>query len=237
LRLDAIIANAGVEMIEFTMAEGVETTLLVNVVSTMLLNIAVLPKLRETSAEHNTITTITAVGSSVHIFGATESLVQPTKGSGIDIFDLLSDPVTADMGKPGVPMSPRYALSKTILHGVLPQLAARASRPGHEEQVIVNCVNPGWCASEIARNKPSPAFMQNLMFALIGRTTEQGSRTLVHGIFAGPESNGQYLSECRVLPESDFLRSEKGNEVRKWLWEELIARIEKISPETAGFLE
>lgn len=236
-RLDAFIANAGVEMVEFETAEGVETTLTVNVISTMLLNIAVLPKLRETSTKHGTTTVITTVGSSVHIFGATDSLVSPAKQEGEDTFDLLSDPATADVGGPDVSMSPRYTLSKAILHAVLPHLAMRASRPDREEQVVVNCVNPGWCASDISRHKTPPGLMQKLSFALVGRTVEQGSRTLVHGILAGKETNGQYLSECRETLESDFLRSEKGLEVGERLWRELLARIKKISPETAEFVE
>lgn len=75
------------------------------------------------------------------------------------------------------------------------------------------------------------------MFAVMGRTAEQGSRALVHAILAGKQSNGCYMSECRAKPESEFLRSKKGIEARERLWKELIARIRRISPETAGFIE
>jgi hypothetical protein len=36
------------------------------------------------------------------------------------------------------------------------------------------------------------------MRAKIGRTTEMGSRTLLHGALAGKETHGKYLSECEI---------------------------------------
>lgn len=236
-RLDAFIANAGVELMEFTLAEGLETTLTVNVVSTMLLNMAVLPKLRETSTRFGISTTLTVVGSMVHIFGPPELMKPPPREKDMDTFDMLSDPATADMGQPDSGMSPRYSLSKTLLHAVMPYFAKCASRPDRKEQVVVNWLNPGWCESELARHKATPALAQRMTFAAIGRTAEQGSRTLVHAILAGEQSHGKYLSECREIAESDFLRSEKGVEVRKRLWTELMARIEKISVEIARVIE
>jgi retinol dehydrogenase-12 len=229
-RLDAFIGNAGVRLTQFTLTEGTETTITVNVISNMLLNIGVLPKLRETSAKHGITTTLTIVGSMMHIFGPPESIASPPDGKGIDTFDLLSDSEIADMG-------PRYSLSKTLIHAVLSQLATVASRPGKNEQVIVNWVNPGWCASELDRHKKAPPLIQRLAFAIMGRTAEQGSHTLVHGIVAGKQTHGCYLSECRAKPESEFLRSDRGIKARERLWQELMVRIKKMSPETACLIE
>lgn len=36
-----------------------------------------------------------------------------------------------------------------------------------------------------------------VMKALLARTTEGGSRTLVHAAVVGMESHGKYLSECQ----------------------------------------
>jgi len=36
------------------------------------------------------------------------------------------------------------------------------------------------------------------MRALMGRTAEMGSRTLIYGLKAGQESHGKYLTECEV---------------------------------------
>ena len=50
------------------------------------------------------------------------------------------------------------------------------------------------------------------MLRFIGRPAEVGARTLPSAIAAGPESHGQYLSECRVKRASVFVKSRKGNE-------------------------
>ena len=65
---------------------------------------------------------------------------------------------------------------------------------------------------------------------VIGRSSEEGSRTLVHGAVAGKEAHGQYLSECQVKPASAFVRSKEGENLQKRLWEELMAKLEIISP-------
>jgi hypothetical protein len=36
------------------------------------------------------------------------------------------------------------------------------------------------------------------MNAELGRTAEEGSRTLLHGALGGQETHGKYLSECEV---------------------------------------
>ena len=65
-------------------------------------------------------------------------------------------------------------------------------------KVIMNLVNPGLCHSELARESGWGLYLMKLLLA---RSTEVGSRTLVHGgTDAGAESNGQYLDSCKVTP-------------------------------------
>jgi retinol dehydrogenase-12 len=52
--------------------------------------------------------------------------------------------------------------------------------------------------------------IQAFVFRRIGRTSEEGARTLVHSIVAGEESHGMYTSECVVKPESVWMRSSEG---------------------------
>jgi retinol dehydrogenase-12 len=40
--------------------------------------------------------------------------------------------------------------------------------------------------------------MSNLMSAIIARTTEVGSRTLVAGVAGGEESHGAYMADCQI---------------------------------------
>lgn len=222
-RLDGFIANAGVEMIDFELAEGLETTLTVNAVSTYLIAIGVVPKLEESSKKYSTATTLTIVGSMIHTFGPDSQLDTPETQ---DILTALSDPTTADMEN-------RYPLSKLIDHQYFHNFAQRVTSRAAKQNadVIVNIVNPGWCASELDRYKINKSLFERGMFAMIGRTTEEGSRTLVHAITAGKETHDQYLSECRIKPESDYMQSERGRQTSRRMWRELLVRLDKISPE------
>lgn len=65
-RLDVVVANAGIYVYEFEMAEDDESTITVNNVSTLLMGIMLLPKLRETSIRHKKETVLTFTGSFVH---------------------------------------------------------------------------------------------------------------------------------------------------------------------------
>lgn len=58
------------------------------------------------------------------------------------------------------------------------------------------------------------------MISLIARTTEVGSRTLVHASLWGTkeEVNGKYLNACRVEEESDYAVSDKGAKAQDRLW-------------------
>ena len=93
----------------------------------------------------------------------------------------------------------------------------------------MNLVNPGWCDTELSRHKGKP-LMERINAVIFMRTAEQGGRTLVHAVTAGKETNGEYLSECVVKSQSGFVRSERGEEVRKRVWKELVARLQGIEP-------
>jgi retinol dehydrogenase 12 len=81
------------------------------------------------------------------------------------------------------------------------ELAARVT---HESKstaptVIINCMTPGACKSDFDRESTGIGkMMSNLMSALLARTTEVGSRTLVAGVAAGEESHGTYMADCRI---------------------------------------
>ena len=133
-RLDAVVLNAGVELTEFELAEGIESTLTINVVSTLLLAQLVLPKLGETGSAREVDTHLTFVGSMIHIFAKTKQLCGAKSG---DILRTLSDPAQADMAN-------RYFLSKLLLLLGVRDLAAKIdiSAEGKKARVVINCVNP-----------------------------------------------------------------------------------------------
>jgi hypothetical protein len=69
-----------------------------------------------------------------------------------------------------------------------------------------------------------------LLQLLLARSTEIGSRTLVDATASGPESHGEYKSDCKVVPPSPFVLSEKGRKLQKRVWAELTEKLEAIEP-------
>jgi retinol dehydrogenase-12 len=212
-RLDGFIANAGIEPINFQLFEGCESTLTVNVLSTFLLAILMLPKLKDTSITHAIPTNLSFVGSMQQIFADPKSL-ESTSPSQEGLFEALSRDENTDL-------LARYALSKLIV-----QLCARELAEQVSGQVVVNCVNPGWCDTGLSTQK---GLIAGMIFRFIGRSAENGGRTLVHAVTAGRETNGKYLSECQVKNESEFARSSGGKMARQRLWKELEDKLESIS--------
>lgn len=219
-RLDAVILNAGVFLDQFVLAEKVESTLTVNVLSTLLLAHLVLPKLQETAGTYGRSTNLTFVGSAVHMFAKEQQLLELDQGK---VFETLSVTEKADMAD-------RYNLSKLILTLGVRDLVARLEKSEAKKgtgRAVINNVNPGWCKTELFRDNDVGAGVR-LALRLIGRTGEQGARTLVNAAAAGKETHGRYLSECRVKNESRFVRSEEGRRVQERLGRELVDRLEKI---------
>ncbi|KAH6625536.1 hypothetical protein C7974DRAFT_434591 [Boeremia exigua] len=228
-RLDAFIANAGMEVQTFQVAENIEKHLTVNVVSCFMSAIACLPLLRKTSRDFDTHCTLTFCGSMYHIFGP-DSEFDAAMTEDADMFDALSDPTRTDIIW-------RYALSKLMVHQCFHELVAQV-RNGVEHtdsRVVVNIVNPGWCGTELSRAKPSN-LGEKFCFALMGWTAEKGSRIYLHALAGGQKSHGQYLSEGSPKIESQYVRSDRGRRIQVKMWKDLVSRMEKVAPEVAGLV-
>ncbi|KAF2498549.1 short-chain dehydrogenase/reductase-like protein [Lophium mytilinum] len=213
-RVDVLLANAGISTGVYTRLEDNESTITVNVVSTFLLALLMLPKLRETAQKFGTTPTLTVTASEVHHwtkFG--EQNAEEGK-----IFETLNAEKTAKMGE-------RYMTSKLLEVFGVREMAGRGGAA-----VTVNCVNPGLCYSSLTRDKGFAAWVMAVMLAALARTTEAGSRTLVHAVSYGPESHGKYLSDCKIEEPSAFVRSEVGQKTQVRVWDELTKKLEAIRP-------
>lgn len=222
-RVDGFIANAGVESETFEVSEGLERTLTVNVVSTYFMAVSMLAKLKETATKHGVDTRLSIVGSLIHYMAPVHQL---DVSEDMEILVALSNPGTADM-------TSRYPLSKLVVHQIFDQLVQHLPIDSASNQVIVNLVNPGWCGTQLSRNKHQALF-ERICFGVLGRTSEEGSRTLVHAVTAGRETHKEYLSECKVAPQSDYLCSEGGRHVGERLFKEVVERIRNIDAQVAG---
>ena len=129
-------------------------------------------------------------------------------------------------------MGERYPTSKLLEVFTVQALTRQIMTGPHaSERVILNMVNPGLCHSSLSRNTTGfvGVFLW-LLKALLARTTETGSRTLVLAASGGPETNGQYLSDGTIKQTSEFVRSEEGEETQERVYRELMAIQEKIQP-------
>jgi NAD(P)-dependent dehydrogenase (short-subunit alcohol dehydrogenase family) len=218
-RIDALLENAGVALLRWGWAEDNELMLTVNVVSTFLLAFLLLPKLKETAIKFNTRPNLTFVTSDTHFIVDFNEKDAPE-----GIFNHMNEKSTANVEL-------RYATSKLMEIYIAREMAAR--RPVDAYPVTINLVNPGLCESELTREGDMRV---KILKFFLARTTEVGSRTLVHGADAGPETHGEYLNMCQVTPTARIVRSPEGQKAQKRLWDELMDKLDKIEPGVSGNL-
>ncbi|MCJ1231920.1 hypothetical protein MMC12_008599 [Toensbergia leucococca] len=216
-RLDAVLENAGIFTARYSITEGNESTITTNVISTFLLALLVLPKLRETATKFNVHPRLSIVSSDLHI------MAKFPERNAENIFETISSKDTADMPD-------RYSLSKLLqIFSVreLAHLISESSRP----KVIVNCMTPGACHSDVLRESTGiEAAMMTVASFFLARSTEVGSRTLVAGIEGGEETHGQYMADCHVEKPAALVSSDDGAKTQKRVWSELSQKLEAIQP-------
>jgi retinol dehydrogenase-12 len=204
-RLDVLLENAGMMSRSFKMAEGNEVTITINVLSTELLALLVLPKLKETAKRFGVQPRLTIVTSDLHFIAAFKERHSD------DIFAALNEENITNLGD-------RYAVSKLMEVFFVRELANRIKR---NEGVIVNCITPGACKSDFNREATGVAkYAFAAAAAIVARSTEVGSRTLIAGAAAGSESNGEYMENCIVTRYVIFAvkwREADGVDRRHWL--------------------
>ncbi|KAF2442447.1 NAD(P)-binding protein [Karstenula rhodostoma CBS 690.94] len=217
-RLDVAVLNAGVAKGKWEVFEQDESTITVNVVSTFLLALALLPQMKRTASQYNIRPTLTIVSSEVHGWA---KFPEGNAPDGQIFHELNKKPQTLD----DTIMGNRYQVSKLL--DVFGTRAMADRKSAQAVPVTINCVNPGLCHSSLSRDAGLGLKILKFFFA---RTTEFGSRTLVHAAVSGAESHGHYLSDCKVELPSEYVLSNEGYEVQNRVWDELTAKLEAIKP-------
>ncbi|RDW63776.1 putative short-chain dehydrogenase [Coleophoma cylindrospora] len=212
-RLDVLIANAGINSHIFNLAEDNEAMVTVNVVSLFLLGFLLYPKLRETAKQYNTETHFTITSSDLHEVASFKEHEAPPG----QIFATLND-------KTKFPWMDRYPTSKLLEILMVKQMATLS--PHDTNRVIVNCVSPGMCQSELTREFSN--FLVRLIQKVLGRTTEVGSRTIVYGASFGAESHGKYIPDCKIEAPRGICQRDNAGEIQTKVWAELKDKLETI---------
>ncbi|KAJ1322855.1 retinol dehydrogenase 12 [Microdochium nivale] len=239
-RIDGVLAGAGIMTTKLNFSdslipgpagnEKVEQTLQVNVISTLYLYLLLLPQMR-TSAERTGVACRFAIpNSALHYTAPTAELVAGAASSGgkapktTAVIDRLNDPAKADMAG-------RYPLSKLLVLYAVRELASRGMKAtgAGGRGVVFNTPNPSFCKSDLARETAESKAFQTFE-KVIARTAEEGSRTLVHGLLAGPETDGQYLSDCKVEIPARHVTSKWGQDIQKCFVDEVLVKLERVHP-------
>ncbi|KAI8840302.1 NAD(P)-binding protein [Chytriomyces cf. hyalinus JEL632] len=214
-KVDALLLNASILPFEFALNEdGVELGVATNVIGTFLLALLMLPLLRSSAAISGHPVHLSITASEVHGFTTLPEKKHP------HIFTALNAKDSPDFAD-------RYNVTK--LMQVL--LARELAKSVDSDKVILNFLNPGLCHSNLSSPaKGFSSFMLETIKYWVARTTEVGSRTLVHALTIGKESHGQYLSSCKVEEPAPFVLSAEGATVQKRLWDELSDILESARP-------
>ena len=189
----------------------------VNVVSTLLLVLLLVPVLKGMATKHGIRPTLSVTTSGVH---AHTSLPQKSAPKG-GILEAVNDKTMAEKH-----WDEQYPISKLLEVFAVRHIAERNSAT--ELPITINLVDPGLCQSELGRHYPSWGFF--FIKLVLARSTEVGSRTLMHAGSAGKASHGQYLEDCEISEPTAWVSAAEGKEVQERIWDELKVKMERICP-------
>lgn len=81
---------------------------------------------------------------------------------------------------------------------------AQSSPVTPESNVIIDYCTPGACKSDIFRDEVGRVkkAMMNIGIGMLARTTEEGSRCLVHCVSPSltNEFHGKFIMDCKIFP-------------------------------------
>lgn len=125
----------------------------------------------------------------------------------------------------------RYALTKLVEECAVRQLAA--TFPVKQSRVTINMVAPGLCSTGLGSDaRIFTKIIHEGIRAMMARTAEMGSRTILHGLVAGEESHGKLLSGCEIKEHwvPKWVIDSEGQRLQKEIFKELVDKLNKVQP-------
>lgn len=199
LRLDIAILNAGATYKDYTVGpEGWESTLQVNVMSTALLALLLLPKLRASKSSVENVSHLVIVTSEAHRWLQAADVPDAGPHSGNILLSVNAPPADIKTWN-GLHQN---AKSKLFAMYIMRSVAALATRPNGEMDVIVSATCPGACRSDLTRNFKGagiPTAVGLKIFDLLfNKTTEEGARVYISAAALGPEGHGGWYKTAAL---------------------------------------
>ena len=187
--IDVVLLNAGLAAPRFSKSDqGWEMAVQVNVLSTALMGLLLLPKLRATAEARRSLVHLTFTNSVAHADVKREWLAGKT------LLALANDEESFNQEK-------NYGIVKLLGMAAMCGIADAAAKGPSGDSIVVNACCPSLCKTDLGREfgMAMKAIMVPMQ-ALLARTAEQGSRTLVSATALGPESSGKLWSHDILYP-------------------------------------
>jgi len=226
-RLDGVILNAGIPnppRWEMT-SDGWEKLLQVNGIATGLLGVLLLPLLQTTTKlppPHPDATQmlphLTITGSSAQFLAKFQEKQAP------NVLQALNDISVSARGD-------RYPVTK--LFNLF--LARAISKLPQAEGVVVNCVDPGMCKSDIGRDRklgPVAAYL----YETVCWPTSKGAINMVYAVIK-PTPPGAFVTSCEVRQPPAWARSKDGFAVQQKVWDEMAEVWRGVTPEVDNIVK
>lgn len=193
-RLDIAIMNAGIASVEYAVTrDGWERGIQVNVLSTALLSLQLLPLLLQTKERDPSAQPHLAIlTSDIH-----KSIKFPERYAE-HILSVLNEEQQWKKSQATGGSTERYGVTKLMDIFITMELAKLVPRDAYGEPlVVVNGVTPGFCKSDLLTREKAPWILK-LVQALVARTVEEGSKTLLHAVAQGSETHGKWLENQAI---------------------------------------
>ncbi|KAJ5521749.1 Short-chain dehydrogenase/reductase SDR [Penicillium freii] len=223
--VDFALLNAGVANFNYTQTPSTshESTIQINWLGTALLTLLLLSDLNKQAVANPTRPrpVISIVGSETAAWAKFKE-AQVYTGKGIPLIKALDDKTNFDMGD-------RYYTSKLLYQLFFLQLVR--SQRSVSRGAILNIVNPGLCYGSELHRTAEGVFGGILsgMKRVLGRSLSMGARTLVHAaVLAGENSDGRYLSDCKMAPFASYGDSDDGRKMQTQVWKETAAELSRV---------
>ncbi|CAI7568644.1 unnamed protein product [Penicillium crustosum] len=225
-RLDIAIMNAGIASVEYAVTrDGWERGIQVNVLSTALLSLELLPLLLRTK-ERDPLAQphLSLLTSDIH-----KSIKFPERNEKSILSTLNGEEQWKKSQAAGA--TERYGVTKLMDIFITIEIARLVPRDeSGNPLVIVNAVTPGFCKSDLLTREKAPWILK-LIQALIARTMEEGSKTLLHAVSQGLETHGKWLENQAITDPGAIVTSEDARVVREKVWAEITGVLHNVDPE------
>lgn len=185
--------NAGLATSQWKfLSDGWESHIAVNVLSTALLSLLLLPTLVRTRKTYPSFGTphLTILGSDVHADASLPERKAP------NVLNAMNDEAAWEKSNKAN-SAERYSASKLLgMYGAF-EVAKAVPMVEGKPAVIVDVIAPGFCKSELLSREAAPWILTAIQ-SMVGRTIEEGARTVVDGASRGVEAHGQYFDHQKI---------------------------------------